>query len=98
METKRAVTIGIITVIFIATAAMFAVKIARKNSSVSNPVPVAGNKSTAKTADKTGSADNSSVQSATSADPDIKALESDLNSVSEEDFSDSTLSDQAVGL
>ena len=94
METKKAITIGIIALIFIATAAMFAVKIAKKNSSVSSSSQV----QSTKTVSKAGSANDSSVQSSTSADPDVTALESDLNSVSEEDFGDASLSDSAVGL
>ena len=94
METKKAITIGVVVVILMATAAVFAVKIARNNSSVSTPSPVQTAKPINKAQPKTGD----SVQPATQADSDVASLESDLNSVSEEDFSDSSLSDSAVGL
>jgi len=90
METKKAITIGVVAIILIATVAVFAVKIARKNSSVSNPAPVAGTKSTSKT--------GSAGQAVTQSDSDIKAVEDDLDSISEEDFGDNSLSDSAVGL
>lgn len=95
METKKAITIGIIAVILVATAVIFGVKLAGKNVQVSSPKTQI-TKPASNVAKN--SVDNSSVQSVTSADPDVKALESDLNSVSEEDFNDSTLSDSAVGL
>lgn len=95
METKKAITIGIIAVILVATAVIFGVKLAGKNVQVSSPKTQI-TKPASNVAKN--SVDNSSVQSVTSADPDVKALEADLDSVSEEDFNDSTLSDQAVGL
>lgn len=94
MDSKK-ITMIIVGVILVATAAILGIKIAGKNIQVSSPKtqtsrPVSN-------ADKNNT-DNSSVQSVTSTDPDIKALEADLDSISEEDFGDSNLSDSAVGL
>ena len=54
METKKAITIGVVAVIFIATAALLAVKIANKNSSVSSPSSVQKKKPGSKAQTKTG--------------------------------------------
>ena len=94
MESKK-ITIIIVSVILIATAAILGIKIAGKNARVS--APKTETLKPAANAVKNG-ADSSSVKNVTPADPDAKALESDLNSVSDDDFSDSSLSDSAVGL
>lgn len=82
-------------VILMATAAVFAVKIAGKNSTVSSTPVTQNSKSVGKAETKAGDAQ---PKVATQTDPDAKAMEDDLNSVSDEDFSDSSLSDQNVGL
>lgn len=93
MENKKVIAIAIVVAILMVTVAFFAVKIANKNSSVSSPSAVQTAKPVSKAQPKTG--DNTQK---TETDSDITGLESDLNSVSEEDFKDSSLSDQNVGL
>jgi hypothetical protein len=94
MDSKK-ITMIIVAVILVATAAILGIKLAGKNAQVSSPKVL-----TPKPAENVAknNADNSLVQSVNSPDPDVKAIESDLNSVSDDDFSDSALSDQAVGL
>lgn len=83
----------IVGAILVVTAVALGVKLAGKSSEVSSPqVPVSKPPTTAP---KAGSP---SAQNVTSADPEVQALETDLNSVSEEDFGEDSLSDAEVGL
>jgi|GEM_PF-964873 len=97
MENKKAILIGGIIIIFMITAAVFAVKIVKRNSSIASPVPVQAVKPAANLQTK-AEADAPATVKKTEADSDVAAIENDLNSISDEDFSDSGLSDQAVGL
>jgi len=96
MNSKK-ITIIIVVIILVVTAAILSIKFAQKNAEVpavsKSPIGVS------QMAKKgTENAAQSPQEKAIQADPDTKALESDLNSVSADDFSDNSLSDQNVGL
>lgn len=95
MNSKK-FTLIIVVIILLVTAALFSLKFAQKNAQAPDVAQTPGVKNLSQGAKN--SADSSTIKSVTSADPDAKALEEDLNSISEEDFSDSSLSDSAVGL
>jgi len=90
METRKAITIGVIAIIFIATIAVFAALIVGEKSSVSYPSPVQNSTSISDVPYDAGDI----VQ----VDSDVASLEADLDSISDEDFGDANLSDSAVGL
>ena len=93
METKKAVVIGFATLVVILTIAVLAMK-AQKISYPSQSPASRTAAPASQVQPKTGNSSRAAVQ----ADPDVKAIENDLNSVSEEDFNTNNLSDKAVGL
>ncbi|OGI17783.1 MAG: hypothetical protein A3J63_03685 [Candidatus Moranbacteria bacterium RIFCSPHIGHO2_02_FULL_40_12b] len=97
MENKKVITIAVVVIILMVTAAFFAVKIANKNSSVSSPPAVQTAKPVSKAQPKTGDNAQKTAQN-TETDSDMKAIEDDLNSINDEDFGNDKLSDQNLGL
>lgn len=98
MNSKK-ITLIIIAIILIATAAVFSLKFAQKTAQAPTVTQAPPVKTPSQVAKKgTDSTAQSSQENAIQADPDAKTLEADINSVSDEDFSDNSLSDQNVGL
>jgi flagellar basal body-associated protein FliL len=96
METKKTIVVAVIIIILMITIGVYVVIMAKKGMIETKPTPVSQQKITNQLPES-----NSKIQPPTpktETDSDVTAMESDLNSINDADFSENGLSDQELGL